>query len=68
MSQLQAALKQAALEHKRTGEVEEAIQFMKLAKGFDPIIEAVKCGLPIDESTIPQIPDEVMHKLQQLNL
>lgn len=68
LTQLQSTLKQAALEHKRTGEVQEAIQYMKLAKGFDPIVEAIKCGLPVDESTIPEIPDEVMLKLQQLNL
>ena len=68
MTALQSGLKQAALQHKRSGDVQQAIHLMKLAKGFDPIIEAVKCGLPVDESSIPEIPHEVMRQLDQLNI
>jgi hypothetical protein len=68
MMLLQSTLKAAAIDHKKSGDVQEALQLMRLAKGFDPVIEAVKCGLPVDEDSIPQIPDEIMLRLKSLSL
>lgn len=66
--QLQTELKHAAVEHKRQGDVAKALELLRLAKGFDPILEAVKCGLPVDESTIPQIPEDIMSRMEKLKL
>lgn len=56
----QQRLKKAAVEARNAGNKDDALKYLRLSKGFDPIIEAVKCGLPIDESSIPQLPPEIM--------
>lgn len=48
--------REAALESKNNGDIQQAKEYLRLAKGFDPMIEATQCGLPIDASTIPTPP------------
>jgi len=49
----QTLFKQAALEAKRSGEMNLAKEYLRLAKGIDPLITANKCGLPVDMDTLP---------------
>ena len=44
----QAQFRQAALEAKKSGQTEQAREYLRQYKGFDKLIEATKCGLPID--------------------
>lgn len=53
----QKEFKEAALQAKRKGEVNQAKEYLRLAKGFDPLIEASNSGLPVDMDTIPVPPD-----------
>ena len=52
----QKLFKQAALEAYKRKEVEQAKEYMRQAKGFDPLIEATMSGLPIDATSIPVPP------------
>lgn len=52
----QKQFKLAALEAKKKGEINQAREYLRLAKGFDPLIEASNCGLPVDMDTIPVPP------------
>ncbi|XP_069677643.1 coiled-coil and C2 domain-containing protein 1-like isoform X2 [Periplaneta americana] len=53
----QKEFKEAALQAKRKGEVNQAKEYLRLAKGFDPLIEASHSGLPVDMTTVPIPPD-----------
>ncbi|XP_018575719.1 coiled-coil and C2 domain-containing protein 1-like isoform X2 [Anoplophora glabripennis] len=53
----QKQFKQAALNAKKQGEVSEAKEFLRQAKGFDKLIEAARAGLPVDWSSIPVSPE-----------
>lgn len=44
--------KTAALEAKKTGEMETAKEYLRMAKGIDPLISANKCGIPVDMDTV----------------
>ena len=48
----QKEFKEAALQAKRKGEINQAKEYLRLAKGFDPLIEASNCGLPVDMDTV----------------
>jgi coiled-coil and C2 domain-containing protein 1 len=48
----------SALEAKRAGQIEQAKEYLRQAKGFDKLIEATKCGLPVDIHTIPIPPQD----------
>lgn len=48
----QKQYKLAALEAKKKGEINQAKEYLRLAKGFDPLIEASNCGLPVDMDTV----------------
>ena len=48
----QTLFKEAALEAKRKGEIEQAKEFMRNYKGFDQLILAASSGLPIDMNTV----------------
>lgn len=48
----QKQFKLAALEAKKKGEINQAKEYLRLAKGFDPLIEASNCGLPVDMSSV----------------
>ncbi|CAK9825338.1 Coiled-coil and C2 domain-containing protein 1-like [Anthophora retusa] len=52
----QRELKQAALNAKKEGDIELARNYLRQAKGIDPLIEASKCGLPVDMNSIPLSP------------
>jgi coiled-coil and C2 domain-containing protein 1 len=56
----QKRLREAAVLAHNEGDKNTALKYLRLTKGFDPIIEAVKSGLPIDESSIPEMPPELM--------
>ncbi|KAL1513388.1 hypothetical protein ABEB36_002807 [Hypothenemus hampei] len=53
----QKQFKMAALNAKKKGELVQAKEFLKQAKGFDKLIEAAQAGLPVDWATIPVSPD-----------
>lgn len=53
----QKQFKVAALNAKKKGEMVQAKEFLRTAKGFDRLIEAAKGGLPIDWASIPVSPD-----------
>ncbi|CAG2123221.1 unnamed protein product, partial [Medioppia subpectinata] len=44
----QRMFKEAALESKQKGDLQQAKEYLRMAKGFDPLIEATQNGLPID--------------------
>jgi coiled-coil and C2 domain-containing protein 1 len=52
----QGMFKSAALEAKRSGQIEEAKEYLRQAKGFDKLIDASKGGLPVDITTLPVPP------------
>nr|XP_031838756.1 coiled-coil and C2 domain-containing protein 1-like isoform X2 [Nomia melanderi] len=56
LQQRQHELKQAALNAKKDGDLELARNYLRQAKGIDPLIEASKSGLPVDMNTIPISP------------
>lgn len=53
----QKQFKLAALDAKKRGEISQAKEFLRQAKGFDKLIEASIAGLPVDWSSIPVSPD-----------
>jgi coiled-coil and C2 domain-containing protein 1 len=55
----QSMFKSAALEAKRAGQIEQAKEYLRSAKGFDKLIEAAKGGLPVDITTLPVPPQAV---------
>lgn len=48
----QKEFKEAALQAKRKGEINQAKEYLRLAKGFDPLIDASNSGLPVDMDTV----------------
>lgn len=61
----QKEFKLAALNAKKKGEINQAKEFLRTAKGFEPLIEAAKGGLPVDLSTIPVSPAAKSHLDQE---
>ena len=57
LTQRQLELKQAALAAKKDGDLELARDYLRQAKGITPLIEASKCGLPVDMNSIPLSPN-----------
>nr|CAH7715364.1 unnamed protein product [Callosobruchus chinensis] len=53
----QKQFKQAALNAKKKGEMMEAKEFLRQAKGFDKLLEVARAGLPVDWSSIPVSPE-----------
>ncbi|XP_060518042.1 coiled-coil and C2 domain-containing protein 1-like isoform X2 [Cylas formicarius] len=53
----QKQFKAAALNAKKKGEIVQAKEFLRQAKGFDKLIEAAQAGLPVDWSSIPVSPE-----------
>ncbi|XP_074594450.1 lethal (2) giant discs 1 [Brevipalpus obovatus] len=56
LSERQRLFKEAALNSKRNGDIKQATEYLRMAKGFDPLLEACRKGLPIDTSNIPTPP------------
>ena len=58
----QAMFKSAALEAKKAGQIEQAKEYLRAAKGFDKLIDASKGGLPVDITTLPVPPQAITSK------
>ena len=52
----QREFKEAALAAKRRGEIEQARELLRQAKGFDSLLQASAGGLPVDLATLPVSP------------
>lgn len=52
LTRRQTQFKQAALEAKKRGEIEQAKEYLRMSKGFDQLIEATRNGLPVDMNTV----------------
>lgn len=48
----QKAYKLAALKAKKDGDMDAAREYLKTAKGMDPMIEASQSGLPVDLKSV----------------
>lgn len=57
LRQRQQEFKSAALKAKKDGDLDLARDYLRQAKGLDPLIEASKSGLPVDMNSIPLSPD-----------
>lgn len=64
LTRKQNLLKKAAVAAKESDDKARALELFRLAKGLDPIIEAVKCGLPFDEASIPPQLNETLRSLE----
>ncbi|CAH0556812.1 unnamed protein product [Brassicogethes aeneus] len=53
----QKQFKEAALKAKQKGEIPQAKEYLRQAKGFDKLLEAARAGLPVDFSSIPVSPE-----------
>ena len=48
----QNLFKQAALEAKRSGQIDLAKEYLRSSKQIDPLLNANKCGVPVDMDTV----------------
>ncbi|KAK4297629.1 hypothetical protein Pmani_029971 [Petrolisthes manimaculis] len=64
LTKRQGQFKQAALEAKKRGEIEQAKEYLRMSKGFDQLIEATRGGLPVDMNTVPVPPQEQITSLR----
>ena len=55
----QKQFKSAALAAKNAGDREQAMEYLRKAKGFDSLIEASKSGLPVDFKSLPVAPQAI---------
>ncbi|XP_032067302.1 coiled-coil and C2 domain-containing protein 1A [Thamnophis elegans] len=59
---LQARIREyklAALRSKQEGDIEMATKYYRLAKSFEPILESLDKGEPVDLSNLPPAPDQL---------
>ncbi|KAL7292135.1 hypothetical protein TKK_0014210 [Trichogramma kaykai] len=56
LEQRQKELKIAALKAKKEGDLDLARDYLRQAKGIDPLIQASQSGLPVDMNSIPLSP------------
>lgn len=54
--QRQKDYKEAAIEAKKRGDINQAREYLRISKGFDNLIEASKGGLPVDLKTVHMPP------------
>lgn len=54
----QRDFKEAALEAKKAGEMEQAKEFLKTFKGIDNLLNVARGGLPVDLSSLPISPKQ----------
>lgn len=52
----QNQFKSAALSAKKAGQIEQAKEYLRKAKGFDSLIDAARSGLPVDFKSLPVAP------------
>lgn len=50
--QRQREFKEAALEAKKAGEIDQAREYLKTFKGIESLLNVARGGLPIDVSTV----------------
>ena len=62
LTERQALFKQAALEAKKAGNMEEAKEYLRQFKGFDRLIESARGGRPVDFNTLPVPPQQIRGK------
>ncbi|KAI5639611.1 coiled-coil and C2 domain-containing protein 1-like [Phthorimaea operculella] len=53
----QKEFKEAALQAKKSGNIEQAREYLRAAKGFDSVIEAARGGLAVDLKSLPLPPN-----------
>lgn len=58
LTQRQNEFKVAAIEAKKAGEIEQAKEYLKIYKGFESLLNAASCGLPVDMNTLPIPPSQ----------
>ena len=68
LTERQALFKQAALEAKKAGNMEEAKEYLRQFKGFDRLIESAKGGRPVDFNTLPVPPQQIRGELLEVYL
>ncbi|CAL8100917.1 unnamed protein product [Orchesella dallaii] len=56
----QQQFKDAALNAKKRGDINQAREFLRTAKGFDKLIQVAQGGLPVDMATLPSPPEAVL--------
>lgn len=56
LTERQRLFREAAMVAKKRGELDQAKEYLRSAKGFDPLIQATMNGLPIDATSIPTPP------------
>ena len=66
LTERQALFKQAALEAKKAGNMEEAKEYLRQFKGFDRLIESAKGGRPVDFNTLPVPPQQIRGELLEV--
>ncbi|CAG9567518.1 unnamed protein product [Danaus chrysippus] len=54
----QKQFKEAALQAKKDGNIEQAKEYLRAAKGFDSVLEAARGGLAVDLASLPPPPGE----------
>ncbi|OXA62416.1 coiled-coil and C2 domain-containing protein 1-like isoform X2 [Folsomia candida] len=59
----QKQYRDAAIEAKKRGDINQAREYLRISKGFDNLIEASKSGLPVDLKTLP-LPPEALASLE----
>lgn len=59
LQERQLQFKKAAFQAKKNGDIELAKKYLRMAKGFDQMIEAAASGLPVDMSQV-HIPFEIL--------
>ena len=67
LQQRQKELKIAALKAKKDGDLDLARDYLKQAKGIDPLIEASLSGLPVAMNSIPLSPQAKLQLDQNLD-
>ncbi|XP_049870894.1 coiled-coil and C2 domain-containing protein 1-like isoform X2 [Pectinophora gossypiella] len=60
----QKEFKEAALKAKKEGDIEQAKEYLRAAKGFDSVIEAARGGLIVDLKSLP-LPPKTKAKIEQ---
>lgn len=65
LQQRQRELKMAALKAKKDGDLELARDYLRQAKGIDPLLTASLSGLPVDMNSIPLSPEAKLQLEEQ---
>lgn len=58
----QQLFKAAAIDAKKRGDLQAAKEYLRVAKGFEPMINASRCGLPVNMDSLP-LPPQPNHDI-----